>query len=76
MLFITEGKMNKNLVKELFDAFDNVKSQEELDKLKQEILNTINVCYRLSSNGLREKNKYSQIIIDEINFFKSILKKE
>lgn len=68
--------MNKNLVKELFDAFDNVKSQEELDKLKQEILNTINVCYRLSSNGLREKNKYSQIIIDEINFFKSILKKE
>lgn len=44
--------MNKNLVKELFDAFDNVKSQEELDKLKQEILNTINVCYESNRNKI------------------------
>lgn len=44
--------MNKKLVKELFDAFDNVKSQEELDKLKQEILNTIKVCYECNSDKI------------------------
>lgn len=69
--------MNKKLVKELCNAFGNARSQKELDKLREKIIEKINLYYMFSSNRLREKNKYSQIIIDEVNFFKSLyLKKE
>lgn len=61
-----ESNMNKNLVKELFSAFDAVKNQEELERLKQEILNTIEVCYKSNSDKIKN-NKFDNKIKKFIN---------